>query len=47
VEEEEAVDDVIQKLKLIGDFRPGLYLLDRELAGARPSAPESEAPAAG
>ena len=45
VEEEEAVDDVIQKLKLIGDFRPGLYLLDRELAGARPSAPESEAPA--
>lgn len=46
VEEEEAVDDVIQKLKLIGDFRPGLYLLDRELAGAVGSAPASEAPAA-
>jgi len=33
VEEEEVVDDAIQKLKLIGDFRPGLYLLDQELAG--------------
>lgn len=33
VEEEEVVDDVIQKLKLISDFRPGLYLLDQELAG--------------
>lgn len=33
VEEEEIVDEAIQKLKLIGDFKPGLYLLDRELAG--------------
>lgn len=32
VEEEEVVDDILQKLNLIGDFRPGLYLLDRELA---------------
>ena len=33
VEEEEVVDDLVQKLRLIGDFKPGLYLLDRELAG--------------
>ena len=33
VEEEEVVDDLLQKLNLIGDFKPGLYLLDRELAG--------------
>lgn len=32
VEEEEVVDDLLQKLNLIGDFKPGLYLLDRELA---------------
>jgi len=32
VEEEELVDDVLQKLILIGDFKPGLYLLDQELA---------------
>lgn len=31
VEEEEVVDEAIQKLKLIGDFKPGLYLLDREM----------------
>jgi len=31
VEEEEVVDTNLQKLKLIGDFKPGLYLLDREL----------------
>ncbi len=34
VEEEELVDDLVQKLRLIGDFKPGLYLLDRELAGS-------------
>ncbi|MCB0084410.1 MAG: ABC transporter substrate-binding protein, partial [Caldilineaceae bacterium] len=34
VEEEEIVDDVLQKLKLIGDFKPGLYLLDQELAAS-------------
>jgi len=31
------VDDVLQKLRLIGDFKPGLYLLDRELAGMEAS----------
>lgn len=34
VEEEEVVDTAIQKLRRIGDFGPGLYLLDRELAGS-------------
>lgn len=33
VEEEQVVDTAIQKLRRIGDFSPGLYLLDRELAG--------------
>lgn len=32
VEEEEVVNDVIDKLRLVGDSQPGLYLLDRELA---------------
>lgn len=32
VEEEEVVDELIQKLSLIGDFSPGLYFLDRELS---------------
>lgn len=41
VEEEEVVDELIQKLKLIGDFSPGLYLLDRELSGT--SSVETEA----
>lgn len=34
VEEEEIVDLALQKLKLIGDFGPGLYMLDRELAAS-------------
>ena len=35
VEEEELVDSAIQKLKLVGDNGPGLYMLDKELgAGA-------------
>lgn len=34
VEEEEVVDDLLQKLSFIEDFRPGLYMLDRELAEA-------------
>lgn len=34
VEEEAVVDDVIQKLSLISDFKPGLYLLDQELGSA-------------
>jgi len=36
VEEEAVVDEVLQKLKHIGDFGPGLYLLDRELAAQSP-----------
>ncbi|MFN8372799.1 MAG: ferritin [Anaerolineae bacterium] len=47
VEEEEIVDAVIQKLRRIGDFGPGLYLLDRELAeqsgGSAGEAEEGEA----
>lgn len=34
VEEESSVDAVIQRLEQVGDFKPGLYFLDREL-GAR------------
>jgi len=33
VEEESAADDVVQKLKLIGDNTSALFLLDNELAG--------------
>ena len=33
VEEESSVDAVIQKLKLIGDFGPGIFMIDQELAG--------------
>jgi len=43
VEEEAVVDDLIQKLKLIGDFSPGLYLLDRELIATQPDAGEEQA----
>ncbi|NWF71065.1 MAG: ferritin [Chloroflexi bacterium] len=46
VEEEEIVDDAIQKLRRIGDFGPGLYLLDREMAASAASSEgqaESEA----
>lgn len=46
VEEEELVDDYLQKLLLIGDFKPGLYLLDQELeanAAAESTAPAEEA----
>ena len=42
VEEEEVVDDLLQKLNLIGDFKPGLYLLDRELAAETPEEEEGE-----
>jgi ferritin len=43
VEEEEIVDEAIQKLKLIGDFKPGLYLLDRELQEQTAQGAEAEA----
>lgn len=32
VEEEALVDDLMQRLEMVGDFRPGLFFLDRELA---------------
>lgn len=32
VEEEEVVSNAIDKLKLVGDFGPGLFMLDREMA---------------
>jgi ferritin len=34
VEEEETVDELVQKLKQIGDHAPSLYLLDRDLSSA-------------
>jgi ferritin len=34
VEEEEIVDKAIQDLKRIGDFAPGLYMLDRDMGAA-------------
>lgn len=42
VEEEEVVSDAIDQLKLIGDFGPGLFLLDREL-GSGAASGEGEA----
>ena len=44
VEEEAVVDDDIQDLKRVGDFGPGLFLLDRELSATTPAA-DSETPA--
>ena len=38
VEEESIVDEAIQDLNLVGDFGPGLFLLDRELGTAPPAA---------
>jgi ferritin len=43
VEEEEIVEDILQKLRLIGNFGPGLYMLDRELAGHAPAEAQPEA----
>jgi ferritin len=42
VEEEASADDVVQKLKLIGDNTSALFLLDTELAG-RTFAPDAAA----
>ncbi len=33
VEEEALVDEFVQRLKQVGDFTPGLFFLDREIAG--------------
>lgn len=38
VEEEALVDAAVQDLKLVGDYGPGLFLLDRELGAAQPEA---------
>ncbi len=43
VEEEAVVDDVIQDLKRVGDFGPGLFLLDRELSGGAAAEPGADA----
>lgn len=45
VEEEAVVDEVLQQLRLIGDFKPGLYLLDRDLLPPNPSAENEDTPA--
>jgi ferritin len=44
VEEEESAYKIVQQLKLIGDDRAGLFLIDRELAKRRP--PPNPAPVA-
>jgi ferritin len=45
VEEEEATYKIVQQLKLIGDDRAGLFLIDRELAQrVLPPAPAAAAP---
>jgi ferritin len=43
VEEEEIVDEVIQDLKRVGDYGPGLFLLDRELGGGKSESTEESA----
>jgi ferritin len=42
VEEEKVVDEVLQRLKLVGDFGPGLYMVDRELAASGSHGGEEE-----
>ena len=43
VEEEAIVDAVIQDLKRVGDYGPGVFLLDRELAGGTSGGETAEA----
>ena len=38
VEEEASVETIVQKLKLLGSKGPGLFMLDRDLAGRAPAA---------
>ena len=40
VEEEKVVDAVAQRIKMIGDFQPGIFMLDRELASQAPAGGE-------
>jgi ferritin len=42
VEEELIVDQVIQDVKRIGDFGPGVFILDRELGGVQTGIEEEE-----
>ena len=44
VEEEASVDEVVQKLKLIGDNGYGIFMLDQEL-GSRTFSPPADSPA--
>ncbi|MCB2197901.1 ferritin [bacterium] len=34
VEEEQVVDEIYSRMQLVGDFKPGLFFLDRELASS-------------
>ena len=43
VEEEESVGGVLEQLKLMGDAKGGLFMIDRELAKRSPSASSEEA----
>ncbi|MEA3508811.1 MAG: ferritin [Synergistota bacterium] len=40
VEEEASVDEVVQKLKMVGDSKNGLFMIDRELAARGASSHE-------
>jgi len=42
VEEESSVDEVVQKIKMVGEAPGGLFMLDRELAQRVFAAPTSE-----
>jgi len=42
VEEEDSANDVVEKIKLMGDARGGLFMLDREL-GQRVFIPPAQA----
>ena len=42
VEEEKTAQDIVDKLKLIGDFAPGLVMLDAELGGRSPEVEAEE-----
>ena len=43
VEEEAMADEIVQKLKLIGDNSSGLFLMDNELGGRSPDSGDSAA----
>ncbi|MGD9549328.1 MAG: ferritin [Candidatus Krumholzibacteriia bacterium] len=43
VEEESTVDDIVKKLKLVGDNGPGLFMIDRELKTRPAPVPAADA----